>query len=113
MEHVFCLPPSNKPKQLIVCPPPPSYKPKQLIVCPPPPSYKLMGRGVCLSLRSFILSKATDPILPFVSTVESAEKVNRAGVIGDRRLKRMVIGGGDVRGLIAKTGWAVQSRVLR
>jgi hypothetical protein len=84
-------PPSNKPKQLIVvCPPPLSNKPKQLTVCPPPPSNKPMGRGVCLSPRSFILSKAADPILPFASTAESAEKVKRVGVIGDRRPNPMV-----------------------
>jgi hypothetical protein len=79
---VCLLPPSNKPKHLIVvCPPPPSSKPKQLLVCPPPPSYKPMGQGVCLSPRSFILSKAADPILPFASTAESAEKVKRVGII--------------------------------
>jgi hypothetical protein len=49
-----------------------------------------MGRAVCLSPRSFVLSKAADPILPFASTTESAETVKRVGVIGDRRTKRMV-----------------------
>jgi hypothetical protein len=88
---IVCRPPPGyKSKQLIVCPPPPSYKLKQLIVCPPPHCYKPMGRGVCLSRRSFILPKAADPILPFTSTAESAGKVNRIGIIGDRRPERMV-----------------------
>jgi hypothetical protein len=91
MEPVVCpAPPSNKMMMKPVFCPPPSNKPKKLIVCPPPPSNESMGRGVCLSPRSFVLSKAADPILPFASTAESAEKVKRVGVIGDRRPKRMV-----------------------